>query len=165
MNFTWMPCLRALFSASRATFGIMPARSIGTCNILGRYAAKAFKAPAYVGPSHRTASPSSKKTLPTRSRPCWAPVVTKTSSWLARMPSAAITSTIMSFIPSSPEVGPYCRAWAETAATLWEISRNASSPNARVSGKPPAREMMPGLERVAMRSRVAALFIPLTRLA
>ncbi len=28
--------------------------------ILGRYAAKAFKAPAYVGPSHRTASPSSK---------------------------------------------------------------------------------------------------------
>src|SRR5918994_7715036 len=165
MNFTWMPCLRALFSASRATFGIMPARSIGTCSTLGRYAAKAFNAPAYVGPSHKTASPSSKKTLPTRSRPCWAPVVTKTSSWLARVPSEAITSTIMSFIPSSPAVGPYWRAWAESAATLWEISRNASSPKARVSGKPPAREIMPGLERVAIRSRVAALFIPLTRLA
>src|SRR5918997_6233564 len=165
MNFTWMPCLRALFNASRATSGIMPARFIGTWMSLGRYAAKALRAPAYVGPSHRTASPSSKKTLPTRSRPCWAPVVMKMSSWRARMPSASITSTMTAFIPSSPAVGPYCKAWAESAAMVWEISRKASSPNARVSGKPPAREMIPGLERVAMRSRVAALFIPLTRLA
>jgi hypothetical protein len=46
---------------------------------------------------------------------------------------------------------------------LPEISRNASSPKALVSGKPPASEMIPGRERVAMRSRVAAVFMPLTR--
>ena len=32
-----------------------------------------------------------------------------------------------------------------------------------MSGKPPASEMMPGRERVAMRSRVTAVFMPLTR--
>jgi hypothetical protein len=70
-----------------------------------------------------------------------------------------------SFIDSRPAVGPYWRAWAASGAMPCEISRNASSPKALVSGKPPASEMMPGRESVAIRSRVAALFMPLTRVA
>ena len=51
-----------------------------------------------------------------RSSPCWAPVVTKTSSCLAGVPSAPMTSTMTSFMASRPAVGPYCRAWAASEA-------------------------------------------------
>src|SRR4051812_22949490 len=98
-----------------------------------------------------------------RSRPCCAPAVTRMFSLRAGVPSAAMTSTITSRILSRPAVGPYWRAWALSAATAPQISWNASSPNVLVSGKPPASEIMPGCERVDIRSRVAALFMPFIR--
>src|SRR5215204_6055817 len=71
-----------------------------------------------------------------RSSPCWAPVVTKTSSCLAGVPSAAITSTMTSFTGSSPEVGPYCSAWAVSAAMLPESSRVREAPGERDDAGP-----------------------------
>ena len=54
----------------------------------------------------------------TRSITCCPPVVTSTSSVSTRMPSAAITSAMQSFVSSRPSVGPYWRAFAHDSDAM-----------------------------------------------
>ena len=86
------------------------------------------------------------------------------SSRSTRMPSAAITSAMHSFVSGRPSVGPYCSAFAHACSAIRDvIAAKVSGGKLEVSGSPPASEITSGRAVTAMMSRIAEDFMTLVR--
>ncbi len=90
------PSARTRAIVSRSACGTRPSASIAVCTTSAWNDRKTVSAVTYDGPSAMTTSPGSRKSFAMSSSACCEPVVTTTSSTLARMPSSAITSRICS---------------------------------------------------------------------
>src|SRR5574343_467559 len=120
-----------------------------------------------VGPSTMTLSPGPISVLPSRSSACWLPVVTISWSGVTSLaPFWAMNCASCSRSELKPSVAPYCKAapgsWAKAALLA---SRMPSTSNIALSGKPPAKLMMPGLPRSLNSSRMAEVSTLLRRSA
>ncbi len=131
---------RVVFNTSSSASTSMPPSSVGTCTYRGRYGWKDCSAPRYVGASTSTTSPSSIRTLPSRSRPCWLPVTICT--FRAGMPACA---PIHSRSGACPSVVEYCSAAGPyTSSTRLLAARTSSSGNSSGAGRPPAKLITSG---------------------
>ena len=146
--------------------GTMPSLSVSTCTTEASYWRNVPSAPTYEGASAKITSPGSIKIREIKSSACCEPVVTTTSSGLARIPSSAITSQICSRNFGWPCPLPYCNAsWPCVKIKSETTDAIISIGSAERFGIPPANETISGREATANNERISLATMPVARCA